>query len=164
MRISDWSSDVCSSDLGEGALDVDRPHRAGNQQHRGAGQCDDVGAYLVPDQRRDDRGEDEQGQDLVDRHVRPASRTRRRVVNAPGYDSTFGSTTRTPRAAIRAGARGRICDQVFMREPSVRASRLAIAGGAAATIVIGAVGFFLGRATYPTPEPINPVEIGRAHV
>src|SRR3546814_7334451 len=106
MRISDWSSDVCSSDL----------------------------------QRRDDRGEDEQGQDLVDRHVRPASRTRRRVVNAPGYDSTFGSTTQTPRAAIRAGARGRICYQVFMREPSVRASRLAIAGGAAATIVIGEIG------------------------
>src|SRR3546814_5160780 len=49
--------------------------------------------------------------------------------------------------------------QVFMREPSVRASRLAIAGGAAATIVIGAVGFFLGRATYPTPEPITPVVI-----
>src|SRR3546814_2311581 len=46
-----------------------------------------------------------------------------------------------------------------MREPSVRASRLAIAGGAAATIVIGAVGFFLGRATYPTPEPITPVVI-----
>src|SRR3546814_5796174 len=91
-----------SSDRGEGALDVERPHRAGNQQHRGAGQCDDVGAYLVPDQRRDDRGEDEQGQDLVDRHVRPASRTRRRVVNAPGYDSTFGSTTQTPRAAIRS--------------------------------------------------------------
>src|SRR3546814_17263420 len=46
-----------------------------------------------------------------------------------------------------------------MREPGVRASRLAIAGGAAATIVIGAVGFFLGRATYPTPEPITPVVI-----
>src|SRR3546814_14025542 len=49
--------------------------------------------------------------------------------------------------------------QVFMREPSVRASRLAIAGGAAATIVIGAVGFFLGRATYPPPAPITHVVI-----
>ncbi|RIA45755.1 hypothetical protein DFR49_0280 [Hephaestia caeni] len=46
-----------------------------------------------------------------------------------------------------------------MREPSVRASRLAIAGGAAATIAIGAAGFFLGRATYPAPEPITPVVI-----
>ncbi|HVI97821.1 MAG TPA: hypothetical protein VM657_02010 [Sphingomonas sp.] len=46
-----------------------------------------------------------------------------------------------------------------MQEPSVRASRLAIAGGVVATIAIGAAGFFLGRATYPRPEPITPVVI-----
>lgn len=64
-----------------------------------------------------------------------------------------------PRAAIRAGANGRICYQVPMQEPSVGTSRLAIAGGVAATIAIGAAGFFLGRATYPAPEPITPVVI-----
>jgi hypothetical protein len=38
-----------------------------------------------------------------------------------------------------------------MREPSVRTSRLAIAGGLAAVIVVGGAGFILGRGT-PTPE------------
>src|SRR3546814_4740725 len=43
MRISDWSSDVCSSDLGDriafladidGVLDMDRPVAAGPPRHR----------------------------------------------------------------------------------------------------------------------------------
>lgn len=44
-----------------------------------------------------------------------------------------------------------------MREPSIRASRLAIAGGLAAAIVFGGAGFLIGRTTAPRPEPA-PVE------
>ncbi len=40
-----------------------------------------------------------------------------------------------------------------MQEPSVRTSRLAIAGGFAAILVVGGAGFFLGRATAPAPPP-----------
>src|SRR3546814_996652 len=69
MRISDWSSDVCSSDL------LNRAEAA---------------------------------------------------VNA-----------RTPLLAIKAGANGQICYQVSMHEPSLRTSRLVIAGGLGAAIEIG---------------------------
>lgn len=40
-----------------------------------------------------------------------------------------------------------------MQEPSVRTSRLAIAGGLAAAIAIGGIGFLVGRATMPAPLP-----------
>jgi len=40
-----------------------------------------------------------------------------------------------------------------MQEPSVRTSRLAIAGGLAAVIAVGAVGFVIGRASV-APEPV----------
>lgn len=40
-----------------------------------------------------------------------------------------------------------------MDEPSIRTSRLAIAGGLAAAIAIGTAGFFIGRTTAPQPEP-----------
>jgi hypothetical protein len=40
-----------------------------------------------------------------------------------------------------------------MEEPSIRASRLAIAGGLGAAIVLGAAGFVIGRTTAPRPEP-----------
>lgn len=41
-----------------------------------------------------------------------------------------------------------------MREPSLRTSRLAIAGGLVAAITVGALGFYLGRSTAPKPpEP-----------
>lgn len=43
-----------------------------------------------------------------------------------------------------------------MREPSLRTSRLAIAGGLAAIIAVGGAGFFLGRSTAPEPEVIAP--------
>jgi hypothetical protein len=47
-----------------------------------------------------------------------------------------------------------------MLEPSVRTSRLAIAGGLAAVIVVGGAGFILGRGTAaPAPEPATPVAI-----
>lgn len=47
-----------------------------------------------------------------------------------------------------------------MQEPSVRTSRLAIAGGLAAVIVVGGAGFVLGRGTAPAvPEPVTPVVI-----
>lgn len=57
-----------------------------------------------------------------------------------------------------------------MREPSLRTSRLAIAGAVAALVAIGGAGFYLGRTTSPvpadeapaktaisTPEPVLPV-------
>lgn len=43
-----------------------------------------------------------------------------------------------------------------MQEPSLRTSRLAIAGGLAAVIVVGGAGFFFGRSTAPPPaEPVT---------
>ncbi len=44
-----------------------------------------------------------------------------------------------------------------MQEPSVRTSRLAIAGGLAAILVVGGGGFFLGRVTAPAPKTPPPV-------
>jgi len=42
-----------------------------------------------------------------------------------------------------------------MHEPSVRTSRLAIAGGLAAVILVGGLGFVLGRSTAsPDPQPV----------
>lgn len=47
-----------------------------------------------------------------------------------------------------------------MREPSVRTSRLTIAGGFAAVIVVGSIGFILGRGTAnPDTEPETPPAI-----
>lgn len=66
-----------------------------------------------------------------------------------------------------------------MQEPSVRNSRLAIAGGLAAILVVGGGGFFLGRETAPAPptpapivvpvptpapEPETPAKLGRAEL
>ncbi len=41
-----------------------------------------------------------------------------------------------------------------MHEPSLRSSRLAIAGGLAAAVAVAGAGFFLGRVTSPAPEPV----------
>jgi hypothetical protein len=50
-----------------------------------------------------------------------------------------------------------------MREPSVRTSRLAIAGGLAAIIVVGSAGFILGRGTAnPEAEPAPPAVVAPA--
>jgi hypothetical protein len=46
-----------------------------------------------------------------------------------------------------------------MQEPSVRTSRLAIAGGFAAILVVGGGGFFLGRATAPARPAPPPVVV-----
>lgn len=46
-----------------------------------------------------------------------------------------------------------------MQEPSVRTSRLAIAGGLAAVIVVGGCGFILGRGTAPSSSEPAPVAI-----
>ena len=46
-----------------------------------------------------------------------------------------------------------------MQEPSVRTSRLAIAGGLAAVIVVGGCGFILGRGTAPSSSERAPVAI-----
>ena len=46
-----------------------------------------------------------------------------------------------------------------MQEPSVRTSRLAIAGGLAAILVVGGGGFFLGRTTAPAPPAPAPVAV-----
>jgi len=47
-----------------------------------------------------------------------------------------------------------------MQEPSVRTSRLAIAGGFAAVILVGGIGFILGRGTaHPSPHPQTPPAI-----
>lgn len=44
-----------------------------------------------------------------------------------------------------------------MQEPSVRTSRLAIASGLAAAIVVGAAGYVIGRASVaPPPAPVTP--------
>lgn len=40
-----------------------------------------------------------------------------------------------------------------MREPSLRTSRLVIAGGLAAAVALGAAGYFVGRATAPVSPP-----------
>ena len=46
-----------------------------------------------------------------------------------------------------------------MQEPSVRTSRLAIAGGLAAILVVGGGGFFLGRTTAPAPPAPAPMVV-----
>ena len=46
-----------------------------------------------------------------------------------------------------------------MQEPSVRTSRLAIAGGLAAALGVAAVGFLVGRATVPPPPPAAPAPV-----
>lgn len=46
-----------------------------------------------------------------------------------------------------------------MPEPSVRTSRLAIAGGLLATLVVGGTAFFVGRNTAPQPAPAPPAPI-----
>src|SRR3546814_10235709 len=47
MRISDWSSDVCSSDLEEGAEDVQHPLEALDQRH--AGEDEDGAQHECPE-------------------------------------------------------------------------------------------------------------------
>src|SRR3546814_13699838 len=72
---------------------------------------------------------------------------------------------RTPLLAIKAGANGQICYQVSMHEPSLRTSRLVIAGGLGAAIAIAGTGFFLRRMTLPDAEPSSlaqPAQIGSA--
>src|SRR3546814_682482 len=54
------------------------------------------------------------------------------------------------------GGCARICYRGAMQEPSVRTSRLAIAGGLAAILVVGGGGFFLGRTTAPVPPAPAP--------
>jgi hypothetical protein len=49
-----------------------------------------------------------------------------------------------------------------MQEPSIRTSRIAIAGGLAAILAIGGSGFFLGRLTAPRPVPAAPVVVAPA--
>ncbi|WP_420142476.1 hypothetical protein [Sphingomonas sp.] len=44
-----------------------------------------------------------------------------------------------------------------MQEPTVRTSRLAIAGGLAAIMAVGGAGFLFGRSTAPRPEPVPQV-------
>ncbi len=46
-----------------------------------------------------------------------------------------------------------------MQEPSITASRLAIAAGLAAAIAIGATGFLIGRTTAPRAAPAEPVVV-----
>jgi hypothetical protein len=46
-----------------------------------------------------------------------------------------------------------------MQEPSIRTSRLAIAGGLAVAIALGGAGFVIGRSTAPQPELAAPIAI-----
>ncbi len=62
-----------------------------------------------------------------------------------------------------SGAAAQVCYHRAMREPSLRASRLAIAGGLIAAIAIGTGGFLAGRSTVPRRAPVpaavpSPVE------
>src|SRR3546814_8231061 len=69
MRISDWSSDVCSSDLGDAA--VERPEADRDRRPVRDGEQDD----REPDEEGDDPGNDTHPAPLVTlrlaRHVRP---------------------------------------------------------------------------------------------
>src|SRR3546814_5707238 len=73
MRISDWSSDVCSSDLA-GADDLDLPAGQARAGDRAAGDGDGGRADRRPDPRRLDHRELQLGMDLLhqraDRHLR----------------------------------------------------------------------------------------------
>src|SRR3546814_11466649 len=60
---------------------------------------------------------------------------------------------RTPLLAIKAGANGQICYQVSMHEPSLRTSRLVIAGGLGAAIANAGPGFFLGGKPFTDANP-----------
>lgn len=52
------------------------------------------------------------------------------------------------------------CYQVFMPEPSLRTSRLALAGGIVAAVVLGGGGFLIGRATTERPAlVVSPIPI-----
>src|SRR3546814_19425950 len=57
MRISDWSSDVCSSDLLEPQPFVPREERGQRDQHRGGENQQRMFIDPVEDQRREQRGE-----------------------------------------------------------------------------------------------------------
>ena len=64
-------------DLRPTAKEAGWPGLLVSEEHGGAGQCDHIGAHLVPDQGRDDGREDQQGDELVWRHccapLQPAS-------------------------------------------------------------------------------------------
>ena len=77
-----------------------------------------------------------------------------------------GHATSCPRATFGlkgSGARGRICYQVLMEEPSLHRSRIALAGGLAAAILVGGAGFLIGRGTTErapvvvAPAPVTPL-------
>src|SRR5690606_12942314 len=105
---------------------------------------------LVPDKRGNHRREDQQRQNLIDRHARHA-------LNGAARLSTMGSR-KNPNSLWRIAQD--LLSLFPMREPSVRTSRLAIAGGLAAIIVVGSAGFILGRGTAgPEAEPAPPAVV-----
>src|SRR3546814_3950276 len=72
MRISDWSSDVCSSDLADAAdLDGDRTEIGESAQGVGGDQPTLVGKHHAGNIALDDFGQLQIGHELVDHHLLP---------------------------------------------------------------------------------------------
>src|SRR3546814_5325056 len=165
MRISDWSSDVCSSDLDRGQRDVPpdaaprpRPRRllraARRDRHRLAGDADGRSRRARPARtqsperlaRRAARrprarpGEDRQGGGRnAQSAATPALWRRRRLLSVEGADAgaAQGGTGRTPAATARASAGGGGGDGRGPRRPSdlEAAGRCLDADGQAASLL-----------------------------
>src|SRR3546814_19477752 len=91
MRISDWSSDVCSSDLAEGAEQHDRDRDGGN----------DRGAPVLQEQEHDEEHEHDRLDQRVDHLLDRKADERGRVVREGDLDEIG-----------RASCRARVCQYV----------------------------------------------------
>ena len=105
---------------GEGALDLDRPNDARHQQECGSGKRDDVRPHLVPDERRHDRRQHEQGQDLARRHVLPMAAGRPNAQGGPWpQGSRLGGPVLSSGACGQEGWFGRLQLRLPLRRASL---------------------------------------------
>src|SRR3546814_5834693 len=137
MRISDWSSDVCSSDLGKGA----RPRRAASRAARRA--------------RAARRGADRNRRRLIGQ---------RQDMGSDTMNMTKARWTRqSSRAVLILAGIGAFAAPLAAQEAPAEAAAAAPAGEEAIVVT----GSRIARETYDTPAPVIGVsseEIGRAHV